>query len=123
MPRFEVALHVEVEAEDSNAAFADVRTNYAVINDPAGQIVDNLVEFVVDGEPYELAEDESVINWKEAAMHIKRPNYGSVSQGGTHKELIESLSYELLAQQNPAHRNLHDIATIRFGHQTMDWLT
>lgn len=45
---FDVAMYIQVEAEDENSAFADVRTNYCVVDDPAGAVKDNLVEFEID---------------------------------------------------------------------------
>jgi hypothetical protein len=55
MKRFEVTLTIEVEAENAETAFAQVRTNYKIQN-AGGKFLD----FVVYEFPYELAEDETV---------------------------------------------------------------
>lgn len=61
MPRFDVALHIEVEAEDAGAAIEEVRANYSVVNDPHHRIGFELTSFVVDGDVYEIDEDEEEI--------------------------------------------------------------
>ena len=58
MPRYDVALHIEIEAEDEEAAFAYVRQNYAVVDDPLDEI-HHCEDFHVD-EPVELEDGESV---------------------------------------------------------------
>lgn len=63
MKRFDVELHIEVEADNADAAFADVRTNYCVVNDPNNAVKDNLVDMHVDEHPQELAEDESATDY------------------------------------------------------------
>lgn len=58
MPKFEIVLSIEIEADDANAAFADVRTNYCVVNDPLGKVTEKTVSFLIDDQIHELAEDE-----------------------------------------------------------------
>ena len=59
MARFDVSMHVEVEAADSEAAFADVRSNYCVVNDPDAKITHDsaqftVVDFEIGEEPVKL---------------------------------------------------------------------
>lgn len=60
MPRFDVALHVEVDAETSDAAFAKVRTHYGIQDHSNKPYVPEDVQFAVEDEPIELGDDESV---------------------------------------------------------------
>ena len=54
------------EAENAKAAFADVRSNYCVVNDPDGHISHKsphfqVADFEIGEEPVELEDDESFI--------------------------------------------------------------
>lgn len=62
--RFEVGLFVEVEAANKEEAFADVRTNYAVVNDPNGSVSGDVktVEFIIGDEIHTLEDNEHVID-------------------------------------------------------------
>ena len=48
MPRFDVSLHIEIDADDAETAYANVRDNYTVFNKLG------FVSFVVDDEIYEI---------------------------------------------------------------------
>ena len=65
MPRYDLALHVEVEAESAEAAWAYVRTNYGVIDDPKREITTHGVDFFLDEDAAELGEDESFFDSDE----------------------------------------------------------
>lgn len=54
MKRFELVLSIEVEAEDAGAAFAMVRSNYCVVNDPTSKITEGLVDFLMDDPIHEI---------------------------------------------------------------------
>jgi hypothetical protein len=56
MPIYEVTLTVEVEADSANAAFSEVRSHYAVVNDPQNKVTENLVDFLVE-DAVDVTED------------------------------------------------------------------
>jgi len=59
MPRFEVPLIILVDADNEEAAFSDVRTNYCVVNDPQGAVKENIVDMHV-GEVTQVEADADI---------------------------------------------------------------
>lgn len=62
MPRFDVELHILVDAPSAENAFATVRSHYAVINDPEGKVCDKelLVDMFVNTTVDTVDDDQTV---------------------------------------------------------------
>lgn len=60
--KYDVELRIIVEAESEVAAFADVRSHYAIVNDPTNQVKDNLVDMFV-GDVEEVDEETTVADY------------------------------------------------------------
>jgi hypothetical protein len=55
MPRYTMPLWIEIDAESNEAAFAYVRENYAVVDDPTNAI--KSLDFEIGDEPTEISQD------------------------------------------------------------------
>lgn len=61
MAKFAVPLEIIVDAPDSSAAFADVRTHFCVVRDPESNIGSpefDVYDFEIGDEPYAVDDDE-----------------------------------------------------------------
>lgn len=62
MAKFDVSINIIVEANSSTEAFAMVRSNFCVVDDPQNKIKDGLYDMFV-GEVEEVDEDDDVSDY------------------------------------------------------------
>jgi len=56
MPRFDVSLHIEIDADDAEQAYQDVKSNYGVYNKLG------FVSFTIDDQIYEIDDNQFICN-------------------------------------------------------------